>query len=63
MFDVELGRLIQQLKVKKVYNNTVILYTADNGPHQGEERSDIHYSTNFLRQCKAVIALSMMHQD
>ena len=55
MFDVELGRLIQQLKVKKVYNNTVILYTADNGPHQGEERSDIHYSTNFLRQCKASI--------
>ena len=24
----------------------------DNGPHQGAERSDIHWSTNFLRQCK-----------
>jgi hypothetical protein len=55
MFDVELGRLIQELKIKGVYNNTVILYTADNGPHQGMERSDIHYSTNFLRQCKASI--------
>lgn len=27
----------------------------DNGPHQGEERTDIHWSTNFLRQCKASI--------
>lgn len=55
MFDAELGRLVEELKQKEVYNNTVILYTADNGPHQGLERSDIHYSTNFLRQCKASI--------
>lgn len=55
MFDVQLGRLIKELKEKGVYNNTVIMYTADNGPHQGKERSDIRYSTNFLRQCKASI--------
>ena len=53
MFDGQLGRLISLLKDRGVYNNTVIFYTADNGPHQGEERSDIHWSTNFLRQCKA----------
>merc|ERR1712157_118306 len=32
---------------------TVIFYTSDNGPHQGQERSDIHYSSNHLRQCKS----------
>ena len=53
MFDVELGRLINLLREKKVYNNTIILYTADNGPHQGKERTDIRYSTSYLRQCKA----------
>ncbi len=55
MFDVELGRLLAELKARGLYNNTVIFYTADNGPHQGRERSDIHYSTQFLRQCKASI--------
>ena len=28
-------------------------YSADNGPHQGIERTDIRYSTRSLRQCKA----------
>ena len=55
MFDQQLGRLIDLLKQKNVYEDTIIFYTADNGPHQGEERTDIHYSTNFLRQCKASI--------
>lgn len=32
----QLGRLIQLLKDHGVYNNTVIFYTADNGPHQVE---------------------------
>ena len=53
MFDDQLGRLMQLLHDKGVYNQTVILYTADNGPHQGEERTDIRYSTRSLRQCKA----------
>ena len=55
MFDDELGRLIQTLKDRNVYESTAIFYTADNGPHQGHERTDIHWSTNFLRQCKASI--------
>ena len=52
MFDGQLGRLMQILKDTGVYGNTVVFYTADNGPHQGAERTDIHWSTNFLRQCK-----------
>jgi arylsulfatase A-like enzyme len=53
MFDDQLGRLMQLLHDEGVYNQTVILYTADNGPHQGEERTDIRFSTRSLRQCKA----------
>merc|ERR1712232_501546 len=55
MWDVQIGRLLQLLKDQGVADDTVIFYTADNGPHQGAERSDIHWSTNFLRQCKASI--------
>ena len=51
--DVQIGRILSLLKQHNVYQNTVIFFTADNGPHQGLERSDIHWSTNFLRQCKA----------
>ena len=58
MFDTQLGRLVQELKNAGVYENTVIFYTSDNGPHQGTERTaggnnSILWSTNFLRQCKA----------
>jgi arylsulfatase A-like enzyme len=53
MWDVQLGRIMGLLKDNNVADHTAIFYTADNGPHQGLERSDIHYSTNFLRQCKA----------
>jgi arylsulfatase A-like enzyme len=52
MFDNQLGRLIQTLKDSNVYENTIIFYTSDNGPHQGKERTNILWSTNFLRQCK-----------
>ena len=55
MFDDELGRLLDTLKDRGVWNSTAIFYTSDNGAHQGLERSDIHWSTNFLRQCKASI--------
>ena len=55
MFDTELGRLMQGLKDAGVYENTIIFYTADNGPHQGHERTNILWSTNFLRQCKASV--------
>jgi hypothetical protein len=53
MWDVQVGRLMGILKDEGVADNTAIFYTTDNGPHQGLERTDIHYSTNFLRQCKA----------
>ena len=53
MWDVQLGRLITLLKDSGVHEHTAIFYTSDNGPHQGKERTDIRYSTNFLRQCKA----------
>ena len=53
MWDTQVGRLLDLIGPHK--ENTAILYTADNGPHQGEERTDIHWSTNFLRQCKASI--------
>eukprot|EP00040_Diaphanoeca_grandis_P039447 m.259066 g.259066 ORF g.259066 m.259066 type:complete len:628 (-) comp37543_c0_seq1:99-1982(-) len=53
MFDTQLGRLVQTLKDVGVYQDTIIFYTSDNGPHQGEERTNILWSTNFLRQCKA----------
>ena len=53
MWDAQIGRLMALLKSAGVDNNTAIFYTTDNGPHQGLERTDIHYSTNNLRQCKA----------
>jgi arylsulfatase A-like enzyme len=52
MWDKQVGRLRGVLEANGVAENTVIMYTTDNGPHQGKERSDIHYSTNFLRGCK-----------
>ena len=53
MWDAQLGRLLGLLRSRGVASHTAILYTADNGPHQGLERSDIRWSTGFLRQCKA----------
>jgi len=53
MWDAALGRLMQLLKDEGVADDTIIFYTADNGPHQGKERTDIHYSTASLRGCKA----------
>jgi arylsulfatase A-like enzyme len=53
MWDAQLGRLLGLLRSRGVADHTAILYTADNGPHQGLERSDIRWSTGFLRQCKA----------
>lgn len=53
--DVQIGRLRSILDTNQVADNTIIFYTADNGPHQGAERTDIHWSTAFLRQCKASI--------
>lgn len=54
-FDVAFGRLMQILDNAGVTNDTVIIFSSDNGPHQGHERSDVHYSTGFLRDCKQSI--------
>ena len=54
-WDVQLGRLLGLLQANRLTNNTVILYTSDNGPHQGSERTNILWSTMQLRQCKASI--------
>ena len=53
--DVQIGRIIALLDEYGVTNRTAVFFTADNGPHQGAERTDIHWSTAFLRQCKASI--------
>lgn len=50
--DHAIGVLIDILKKYHVYDNTFLIFTSDNGPHQGLDRSNILYSTNFLRQCK-----------
>eukprot|EP00040_Diaphanoeca_grandis_P039653 m.259716 g.259716 ORF g.259716 m.259716 type:complete len:733 (-) comp38560_c0_seq1:181-2379(-) len=54
--DVQIGRLRAMLKTMGIAENTMIWYTADNGPHS-ESRDRNLYSampaTNGLRQCKA----------
>eukprot|EP00300_Choanocystis_sp_HF-7_P001302 c11050_g1_i1.p1 GENE.c11050_g1_i1~~c11050_g1_i1.p1 ORF type:complete len:572 (+),score=118.97 c11050_g1_i1:255-1718(+) len=53
--DVQIGRIRSLLEEYGMSNNTMIIFTSDNGPHQGHERSDIRWSTRFLRQCKASV--------
>ena len=53
--DVQIGRLMDLLEQTGVSGSTVVFYTSDNGPHKGLQRSDILYSTQYLRQCKASI--------
>eukprot|EP00039_Didymoeca_costata_P025389 m.13161 g.13161 ORF g.13161 m.13161 type:complete len:719 (+) comp4799_c0_seq2:74-2230(+) len=54
--DVQIGRLRQMLVDKGIKNNTILWYTADNGPHS-QQRDQNKYNglsaTNGLRQCKA----------
>jgi hypothetical protein len=54
--DVQIGRLRQMLKDKGISDNTMVWYTADNGPHAaGRDRNKYNAlgGTNGLRQCKA----------
>eukprot|EP00939_MAST-03C_sp_MAST-3C-sp1_P001971 g1971.t1 len=52
-WDAQVGRVLALLETHGVSENTAIFFTSDNGPHQGHERTDIRWSTNSLRQCKA----------
>eukprot|EP00041_Stephanoeca_diplocostata_P018626 m.391134 g.391134 ORF g.391134 m.391134 type:complete len:709 (+) comp21070_c0_seq4:212-2338(+) len=54
--DVQIGRLRQMLKDKGVADNTMVWYTADNGPHAAQRDRNKYNAlgaTNGLRQCKA----------
>uniref|UniRef100_A0A7S3YP25 Sulfatase N-terminal domain-containing protein n=2 Tax=Lotharella globosa TaxID=91324 RepID=A0A7S3YP25_9EUKA len=54
--DTQIGRLLQALEARGLADNTVVFFTSDNGPHQGDERTDIAYSTaHSLRQCKGSV--------
>ena len=55
--DVQIGRLRQMLVDEGIAENTMLWYTADNGPHtQSRDRNANGCSaTNGLRQCKASI--------
>jgi len=55
--DAALGQLIAGLKQRNLYNDTIMAWTPDNGPHtQGHTRpSGQLAASNGLRQCKASI--------
>lgn len=54
--DYAIGVLMNELEKRDMADNTVVVMTTDNGPHQGAERTDIAWSTgHLLRQCKASI--------
>ena len=54
--DVQIGRIRNIVLENGIHNNTMIWYTADNGPHSANrDRSEFPAlaATNGLRQCKA----------
>ena len=59
--DVQVGRVRELLKKYGVANDTMLIFTADNGPHIGLLPSEsgpvrnVHAATNGLRQCKASV--------
>ena len=54
--DSAIGVLRREIAKRAMADNTVVIMTTDNGPHQGAERGNIMWSTgHMLRQCKASI--------
>merc|ERR1712048_1127715 len=53
--DHAIGELINILKANGAYDNTMIWFTADNGPHTKGRVSGQNSATNGLRQCKASV--------
>lgn len=51
--DSQIGRLRQMLRTYGIANDTLLIFTADNGPHPGSDLEDVRSATNGLRQCKA----------
>ena len=49
--DSNFARLQAMLADRGIAENTMLVFTADNGPHEGV--TDVRASTNGLRQCKA----------
>jgi arylsulfatase len=50
--DAAIGKIMNTLDDLAITNDTMLIFTSDNGPYQGMERSNILYSTGHLRQCK-----------
>ena len=59
--DAAVGALIASLTSRNLFNNTIIFYAADNGPHPGTYNDgaggikEKNTATNGLRQCKASV--------
>lgn len=51
--DSAIGHLVDVLKENNALDNTMLWFTADNGPHTGGRPSGQNSATNGLRQCKA----------
>jgi uncharacterized sulfatase len=51
--DTNLGRLIDELKVKGIYDNTVIIYVSDHGSHFNTRNKDSHLNgyDDYKRTC------------
>jgi len=54
-WDYAIGQVIDTLKVHGAYENTMIWFTTDNGPHTKNRPSGQSSATNGLRQCKASV--------
>merc|ERR1719414_2364708 len=52
-WDYAIGEVIKILKANGAYDNTMIWFTIDNGPHTKNRPSGQNSATNGLRQCKA----------
>ncbi|MEN9447785.1 MAG: hypothetical protein RJA25_1075 [Bacteroidota bacterium] len=53
LLDKQVGEIVAKLKEEKIYNNTIIIFTSDNGAHkEGGAQPDFFNSNNGLRGYK-----------
>lgn len=51
--DADVGLLMETLRLRKLYTNTLVLFTSDNGPHsEGGVHADFHRSSGPFRGIK-----------